>query len=194
MKLVLATSNPGKLEEIRTLLKSPGCEVFSQSEYNVDDAVENGKSFTENALIKARHASVQTGLPAIADDSGLEVDYLEGRPGIYSARYAGEGAADAENIEKLLNELEGVPFESRTARFHCVIVLVKTIDDPDPLICHGLWEGVIAESPSGDNGFGYDPVFFVPELGCTSAELSPAIKNRHSHRGQALQKLLQQLL
>jgi XTP/dITP diphosphohydrolase len=194
MKLVLATSNPGKLAEIRSLLKGLDHEVVSQSDYGVVDAVENGQSFTENALIKARHANVHTSLPAIADDSGLEVDYLEGKPGIYSARYAGEGATDAENIEKLLNELNGVPFENRTARFHCVITLVKGIDDPDPLICHGLWEGVIAESPSGDNGFGYDPVFFIPELGCTSAKLPPAIKNKHSHRGQALQKLLQLLL
>ncbi len=194
MKIILATGNPGKLKELQALLSDSDYKISAQSEYGIADADENGSSFVENALIKARHASLHSGLAAIADDSGLEVDYLGGKPGIYSARYAGASATDRDNIDKLLGALDGVATAKRGARFHCVIAMVKTADDPAPIICHGVWPGRIAESAAGANGFGYDAVFDVPELGCTAAELSPAIKNQHSHRGKALQALRRQLL
>ena len=193
MKIVLASGNPGKLEEISRLLKNQ-FSIVIQADYAIEDAVEDGDSFVDNALIKARHASLYSGLPAIADDSGLAVDYLGGEPGIHSARYAGNNASDQDNIDKLLFALENVPEGERTARFHCVIAMVKDVGDNQPLICHGEWQGVIATSRSGSNGFGYDPVFYVPELGCTSAELSPAIKNTHSHRAKALHQLKAHLL
>ncbi len=194
MKIVLATANQGKLKEIRDLLKDSDHEFITQSDYGVVDAVEDGDSFSENALIKARHASRSTGLPAMADDSGLAVPYLHGKPGIHSARYAGETATDQENIEKLLDDLKNVSQKDRSARFHCVIAMVMNGDDPNPIICDGIWEGQIATSPSGNHGFGYDPVFFIPEIGFTSAQLTPATKNKHSHRYKALQLLGQQLL
>ena len=194
MKLVLASSNAGKLKEIRNLLHGAANNIVNQKELGIDDAIENGRSFAENALIKARHASKHSGIAALADDSGLEVDYLEGKPGIYSARFAGPEATDKENIQKLLNELQGVPEEQRTARFHCVIALVLSPEQKRPALFHGIWEGRILDHCSGSNGFGYDPVFYVPKLGCTSASLSPEIKNMHSHRALALKKLSTHLL
>ena len=194
MKLILASSNPGKLSEIRSLLNGSGYEIINQTELGIGDAIENGSSFTENALIKARHASVHSGFAALADDSGLEVDYLEGKPGIYSARFAGLNATDGDNIRKLLTDLEDVPEEQRTARFHCVIAMVLNSSDDHPTLCHGIWEGRILDHCCGDNGFGYDPVFYVPEFGCTSASLDPAVKNTHSHRARALNKLSDHLL
>ncbi len=194
MKLVLASSNPGKLKEIRNLLSNSGKAIVNQAELGIDDAIENGSSFMENALIKARHASLHSGSAALADDSGLEVDFLEGKPGIHSARFAGPKATDEDNIRKLLNDLQGVPEEQRTARFHCVIALVLNETDEKPILCHGIWEGRILDHCTGDNGFGYDPVFYVPELGCTSASLTPEMKNLHSHRAMALKKLAANLL
>jgi XTP/dITP diphosphohydrolase len=164
--------------------------VVPQSEFGVADADETGLSFVENAILKARHAAQLTGLPAIADDSGLEVDALNGAPGIYSARYSGPGASDADNLQKLLVELKEVPEAQRTARFQCLMVYMAHAADPTPLICQGTWEGRILFEPRGAGGFGYDPVFWVPSEQCASAELAPEVKNRLSHRGQALQKLL----
>jgi len=194
-KVVLASSNRGKLREINQLIAGLGFEAVPQSDFDVPDADETGLSFVENAILKARHAAQLTGLPAIADDSGLEVDALQGAPGIYSARYSaegetGEGATDARNIEKLLTELKDVPEAERTARFQCLMVYLRHAEDPTPLICQGTWEGRILFAPQGDNGFGYDPVFWVPGERCSSAELAPEVKNRLSHRGQALTKLV----
>ncbi|MCW8335884.1 XTP/dITP diphosphatase [Vibrio sp. SCSIO 43135] len=188
-KIVLATGNQGKVREMADLLSEFGFDVVAQSEYSVSEVAETGTTFIENAIIKARHAAKETGLPAIADDSGLEVDYLKGAPGIYSARFAGEKATDQQNLEKLLKEMEGVPSEQRSARFHCVLVLMRHEHDPTPIVCHGKWEGQILEQAQGDNGFGYDPVFFVPEDNCASAQLEPARKKQLSHRGKALSKL-----
>ncbi|NAX23695.1 XTP/dITP diphosphatase [Vibrio sp. V39_P1S14PM300] len=188
-KIVLATGNQGKVREMADLLAEFGFDVVAQSEYDVPDVAETGTTFIENAIIKARHAAKLTGLPAIADDSGLEVDYLNGAPGIYSARYAGEQATDQQNMQKLLSAMEGVPAEQRSARFHCVLVLMRHENDPTPLVCHGQWEGRILDQTQGDNGFGYDPVFFVPGENCASAELAPARKKQLSHRAKALQKL-----
>ena len=193
MKYVLASGNRGKLAELQAMLASTGMELVSQSEFNIPEAVEDGSSFEENAIIKARHASRLTGLPAIADDSGLSVDALNGEPGVYSARYAGENATDTDNVKKLLANLEDVPNHQRSARFHCVIALVRNADDPQPELFHGTWEGTIARAPTGENGFGYDPVFWVPEQQCTAAQLDKATKNSLSHRGKALHSLLQQL-
>ncbi|MGX9419264.1 XTP/dITP diphosphatase [Vibrio sp. RC27] len=188
-KIVLATGNQGKVREMADLLNDFGFDVVAQSEFNVSDVEETGTTFVENAIIKARHAAKETGLPAIADDSGLEVDYLNGAPGIYSARYSGENATDQTNIDKLLAEMKSAPETQRTARFHCVLVLMRHENDPTPLICHGQWEGKILETQSGSNGFGYDPIFFVPEENCASAELEPTRKKQLSHRGKALDKL-----
>jgi XTP/dITP diphosphohydrolase len=188
--IVLASSNSGKVREINQLLTGLGLQVRPQSEYGVIDAEETGLTFVENAILKARNAAQHTGLPAIADDSGLEVDALAGAPGIYSARFAGEGASDQANIEKLLAELEGVPAEQRTARFQCLMVFMRHANDPTPLICQGTWEGVILFAAHGDNGFGYDPVFHVPTHDCSSAELPAETKNSLSHRGQALRQLV----
>jgi XTP/dITP diphosphohydrolase len=190
-KIVLATGNQGKVAEMASILAEFGFDVVAQSEFNVSEVAETGTTFIENAIIKARHAAQVTGLPAIADDSGLEVDFLQGAPGIYSARYAGQGANDQQNLEKLLQALDGVAPELRTARFHCVLVLMKHENDPTPLVCHGQWEGRILDHASGSNGFGYDPIFFVPEENCTSAELEPLRKKQLSHRGKALYKLFQ---
>lgn len=192
-KVVLATGNQGKVKEMANLLAEFGFEVHAQSEFNVSDVAETGTTFIENAIIKARHAAQETGLAAIADDSGLEVDALKGAPGIYSARYAGENANDSDNIDKLLDALKDVPEAQRTARFHCVLVLMQHAEDPTPLVCHGQWEGRILNERHGENGFGYDPVFWIEELGCSSAQLAPEQKKQHSHRGQALQKLFKAL-
>ena len=188
--IVLASSNPGKVREINQLLAGLDLQVRPQSEYGVIDAEETGLTFVENAILKARNAAQHTGLPAIADDSGLEVDALAGAPGIYSARFAGEGASDQENLEKLLVELKAVPAEQRTARFQCLMVFMRHASDPTPLICQGTWEGRILFAARGDNGFGYDPVFHVPTHDCSSAELPAEIKNSLSHRGQALRQLV----
>lgn len=188
-KLVLATGNQGKVREMASLLADFGFDVVAQSDYNVSSVAETGTTFIENAIIKARHAAKETGLPAIADDSGLEVDFLQGAPGIYSARFAGEEASDEDNLQKLLAAMDGVPEELRTARFHCVLVMMRHADDPTPLVCHGTWEGSILTETRGENGFGYDPIFWVPEDQCSSAELAPARKKQLSHRGQALSKL-----
>ncbi|MDV3238861.1 MAG: RdgB/HAM1 family non-canonical purine NTP pyrophosphatase [Gammaproteobacteria bacterium] len=188
--VVLASSNPGKVREFNELLAGHHIEVVPQSQFGVQDAEETGLTFVENAILKARNAARHTGLPAIADDSGIEVDALKGAPGIYSARYAGIGAGDRANLEKLLAELEGVPEAGRSARFQCLMVYMRHADDPTPLICQGTWEGRILSAPRGSNGFGYDPVFFVPTHNCSSAELEPAVKNALSHRGQALRQLV----
>ncbi|HIO92823.1 MAG TPA: RdgB/HAM1 family non-canonical purine NTP pyrophosphatase [Leucothrix mucor] len=187
-KVVLASGNQGKLREFFRILGSAGFEIVAQSEFDAPDVDETGLTFVENAILKARSAAQHTGLPALADDSGIEVDALNGQPGIYSARYSGEGD-DANNI-KLLKELEGVPDELRTARFRCCIVFMRHADDPSPLIADASWEGRILHELSGANGFGYDPLFFVPTHNACSAELSPDEKNSVSHRGQALKQIL----
>ncbi len=192
-KIVLATGNAGKAKELQAMLAGSGIEIVLQTALGVREAEETGLTFIENALLKARNAAGQTGLPAIADDSGLEVDALKGEPGIHSARYAGPKASDADNLQKLLQEISGVPAEKRTARFRCVLVYLRHPQDPAPLICEGVWEGRILEEPRGMNGFGYDPIFLVPDRNCSSAELPPAEKNRLSHRGQALAKLASHL-
>ena len=191
-RIVLASGNKAKLEEMRALLAGKQVELLSQDEFGIDAAEETGLSFVENALIKARHACRESGLAAIADDSGLEVDALDGAPGIYSARYAEcDGPeADEENNLKLLSEMEQVPKSERSARFQCAIVLMRHAADPMPLVCQGTWEGSILFLPRGENGFGYDPLFFVSGENCTSAELPSARKNVLSHRGQAIGKLL----
>ena len=192
-KLVLATSNRGKLAEMQPLLADAGFTLVTQGELGVTDAVENGRTFVENALIKARHAAAITGLPAIADDSGLIVDALNGAPGLISAHYAGVHGDAAGNIRKLLGELAGVPEARRGARFYSLIVLLRHVDDPQPLIAEGVWPGRILDAPRGSGGFGYDPVFFDPELGSSAAELAPEVKNRVSHRGRALAVLREKL-
>ena len=189
-EIILASSNQGKVREINQLLTGLDLHVQPQTEYGVPDIEETGLTFVENAILKARNAAQHTGLPAIADDSGIEVDALRGEPGIYSARYAGEGASDQANLEKLLTELGDLPEEKRTARFQCLMVYMRHANDPTPLICQGTWEGRILFEPRGENGFGYDPVFYVPTHDCSSAELAADIKNSLSHRGQALRKLL----
>lgn len=193
-RIVLASGNRGKLTELRDILRDRQVDFVPQGELGIADAIEDGLSFVENAIIKARHASRLSGLPAIADDSGLEVDALDGRPGIHSARFANQTApgnsGDAENNALLLQLLRDLPPERRTARFQCAIVLQRFPDDPMPLVCQGTWEGRILDAPRGSNGFGYDPLFFVPSENCSSAELSPARKHALSHRGQALRMLL----
>jgi XTP/dITP diphosphohydrolase len=189
-QIVLASSNPGKVREINRLLADLGLHAHPQSEYGVMDAEETGLTFVENAIIKARNAAHHTGLPAIADDSGIEVDALNGAPGIYSARFAGPGANDRDNLQKLLDELRDVPDTGRSARFQCLMVYLRHADDPTPVICQGTWEGSILPEPRGENGFGYDPVFYVPTHECSSAELTADVKNSLSHRGQALRQLV----
>ncbi len=188
-KILLASNNPGKIREIESILAGHDFQVIPQSAFAIGDVDETGQTFIENALIKARHAAGLANLPAIADDSGLEVDALGGAPGVYSARYAGPGATDDANNAKLLAALAGVPMAQRTARFRCVMAFVRHADDPHPIIAQGDWSGVILEQATGQGGFGYDPLFFVPERGCASAELDPAEKNRLSHRGKALRAL-----
>jgi len=192
-KIVLASSNPGKLKEFQILLDNCGYTVYPQSEYKVTDVEETGLSFVENAILKARHASAVSGLPAIADDSGIEVDALMGAPGIYSARFSGSNANDEDNNKKLLAELEKTPREKRGARYQCILVYMRHANDPTPIICQGAWEGNILEKPVGENGFGYDPLFYVPTHNCSSAQLSKEEKNRISHRAIAMQELLEKL-
>lgn len=192
-KIVLASGNTGKVREINSLLQSHGIEVVSQNEFNVPEAIEDGFTFVENAIKKARNACKHTGLPAIADDSGIEVDALHKAPGIYSARYAGEDADDAKNNSKLLEALRDVPEAERTARYQCVMVYMQSEDDPTPIITQGSLEGRILTSPQGDGGFGYDPLFWLENKNCSAAQLSLQEKNRISHRGLALQALVKKL-
>lgn len=192
-RVILASNNTGKLREIWEMLSGLHLEVLLQSQFNVPEVEETGLTFAENAILKARCAAEYTGLPAIGDDSGIEVDALDGKPGIYSARYAGEGASDEDNLWKLIEKVKHIPEEKRTARFVCLMVYLRHANDPDPVIARGAWEGVAITEPKGANGFGYDPMFYVPTHNCTSAELPPAVKNQMSHRGQALRKLFTQL-
>jgi XTP/dITP diphosphohydrolase len=191
--LVLASGNPGKLRELSAMLRALGWTVRSQQEWGIADAVEDGLTFVENALIKARHASRHTRLPSLGDDSGLVVAALGGAPGIRSARFAGERFDAAANNRKLLQALRGVPASQRTAHFYCALALVRHADDPMPLIATGSWRGSIGENPRGEGGFGYDPLFWVASHARTAAELEPAVKNRLSHRGQALAALVERL-
>jgi len=190
-KIVLASGNKGKIAEIQALLKTH--PIVPQSHWQISEAEETGSTFVENAIIKARHAALHCQLPAIADDSGLVVDALEGAPGVISARYAGVGASDEENVLKLLAALQGVPDEQRTARFICVLVFMLHANDPFPIIAQGVWEGKILQQPIGENGFGYDPIFWLEGYGCSSAQLTSEQKNSLSHRGKALQKLTELL-
>ncbi len=192
-KIVLATGNQGKVKELASMLAPLGKNVVAQSEFNVPDVPETGTTFVENAIIKARHAAKLTGLPAIADDSGLVADALGGAPGIYSARYSGEGATDASNIDMLLATMKDVPAEQRQAHFICVLVMMRHADDPTPIICQGKWHGMIAIERHGEQGFGYDPVFLPDELDVSAAQLTKEQKNQLSHRGKALQLLLTEL-
>lgn len=194
MKLVLASSNPGKLAELRDLLDDAGIELIAQSDLGVEDAEEIASTFVENALLKARHAAAITGLPALADDSGICVDALGGAPGLYSARYSGVHGDAQANIDKLLAALHGEPAKRRTAHFYAVIVMLRHAGDPQPIIAEGVWPGTILEQRRGDGGFGYDPVFFDPQLGRSAAELEAGVKNRISHRGRALAALREKLL
>ena len=190
MKIVLATGNKGKLREFKDLLAAHEIEVSPQSDYDITPPEETGLSFVENAILKARYAAKITGLPALADDSGIAIDALQGAPGIYSARFAGEGASDQDNIDLALKKLEGVDEPQRSAQFHCVLVYMAHAEDPTPVICHGRWPGFITRTQSGREGFGYDPIFWVPESACTAAELAKQEKNRVSHRAQAIRELL----
>jgi len=193
-EIVLASDNAGKLKEINALLHASDFVVVGQASLGVPGADETGGTFIENAILKARNASQHTGRPALADDSGLEVDVLDGAPGVHSARFAGSDATDARNVAKLLSALDGVPHEQRGARFRCVMAYLRQANDPTPLICQGTWEGSIAEQGRGDNGFGYDPVFWVVQENRTAAELDSDLKNRLSHRGQALRAMVAQLV
>jgi len=191
MRIVVASGNSGKLRELSKLLSGLEFELLTQTSCGVNSIEETGRSFLDNALLKARHASRETGLPAIADDSGLEVDALGGAPGIYSARYAGPSATDADNNAKLIRSLAGVPADRRGARYRCVLAFVRTGDETSPLIAEGLWQGQIVDPPRGQGGFGYDPHFWLPAIGKTAAELNRDTKNALSHRGQAMLRLRQ---
>ena len=190
-KVVLASGNKGKLVELQNALDTFNVELIPQTQFNVESAEETGLTFVENAILKARHASKITGLPALSDDSGLEVDALLGAPGIYSARFAGIDCSDEQNNLKLLSELKDVAHEKRTARFHCILVYVRHWQDPTPIICQGSWEGLIKTDLQGEGGFGYDPLFFVPELQLSAAQLSKDQKSKISHRGKAIKQLNQ---
>ncbi len=190
-KIVLASSNKGKLKELREILSPLGWDIYPQSDFGVTDAPEPYLTFLENALNKARHASQITGLPALADYSGICVDSLSGAPGIYSARYAGEHGSDLLNNQKLIEEL--APYQNKSANYYCVLVYIRYPNDPQPVIADASWQGLIVSEPKGENGFGYDPHFFLPEFGKTAAELSPEEKNHISHRGKALRTLLEKL-
>lgn len=187
--LLVATSNPGKLKEFQAMLDSSRYTLIPQDAQHIPPAEETGLTFIENALIKARAACLASGLPSLADDSGLVVPALGGAPGIYSARFAGKNATDQENREKLLTQIQSVPMSQRQAFFYCAIVLVQSPNDPTPVIAQAAWHGVIANEPQGENGFGYDRIFYIPSLNCTAAELSPEEKNKLSHRAQALKHL-----
>ena len=191
-KIILASNNSGKIREFNSMLAGM-YEVVSMHEMQVEEVPETGLTFVENALIKARNASAQSSLPALADDSGIVVDALNGAPGIYSARYAGEGASDEDNLNKLIEAIRPFNETDRKARFVCVMVFLKHAEDPTPIISQGIWDGIVMTETAGENGFGYDPMFYVPTHNCMSAELSPDIKNQISHRGQALQCLVKQL-
>lgn len=193
-KIVLASSNAGKLREINAMLAGSHLQVVSQQEFNIPDVKETGRSFVENAILKARNAAGLSGLPAIADDSGIALPALDGEPGIYSARYAGEDADDRANLEKLVRVVKNLPEHARRARFVCLMVYLRHADDPVPIIAEGIWEGIAITEPRGKHGFGYDPMFYLPERECTSAELAPTVKNQISHRGRALKKLINQLM
>ncbi|MBW7472278.1 RdgB/HAM1 family non-canonical purine NTP pyrophosphatase [Marinobacter sp. F4218] len=192
-KLVIASNNKGKIAELADLLAPLGLTPIAQGELGVGEAEEPAVTFVENAILKARHAARETGLPALADDSGLSVDCLGGEPGVRSARYAGANASDEENVKALLAAMADAPEPRRTAQFHCVLVFLRHADDPTPIVCHGRWPGAILNEARGDGGFGYDPVFWVPEHQCSAAELTRAEKSRISHRGRALSLLAQQL-
>lgn len=192
-QIVLASGNKGKIAEIQAILQQQSIDVISQSHFNVTEVDETGTTFIENAIIKARHAAQISQLPTIADDSGLEVDALNGKPGVHSARYAGLPSNDQNNTDKLLRALASTPESQRSARFHCVMVFMAHANDPSPLVAHGVWEGCIALEKSGSKGFGYDPVFYIPELHSMSAALEPKIKNSLSHRAQALKQLIPQI-
>jgi XTP/dITP diphosphohydrolase len=192
-QVVLASGNKGKLKELKSRLGKLDFEVLPQSQFNIPDADETGLSFIENAILKARHAAKLSGLPAIADDSGLEVDYLQGQPGIYSARFSGGNADDKSNNAKLLELLAGVPDSERSARFQCVLVFMRHENDPTPIVCQGSWKGKILTQPQGENGFGYDPLFFIAEKNCSSAQLLAEEKNQISHRGKAISLLIEKL-
>jgi XTP/dITP diphosphohydrolase len=189
MDIVIASGNAGKLKEFASLLEGADIRVLSQADLGIEGAEETGLTFIENAILKARHAAAESGNAALADDSGLAVDALQGAPGIYSARYSGPEATDQSNIVALLDALKDVPTEQRQAQFHCVLVFVRHALDPTPLVCHGVWEGLIAQQPSGNGGFGYDPVFWIPDLNCTAADLTREQKSEISHRGKALRQL-----
>lgn len=189
-RVVLASSNPGKLKELSELLDEFSIELVAQSVYRVESVAETGESFVENAIIKARHAARVTGVPAIADDSGICVDALQGEPGIFSARYAGPQASDEDNVSKLLDEMKDVADLHRSARFECAIAFLEHPKDPTPIVCQGSWRGQVLHTPRGKNGFGYDPIFFILETGCACAELDAGTKNRLSHRAQATRHLL----
>ena len=191
-KIVLASGNAGKVREINKLFSGSGIEVIPQTELNVPEVPETGTTFVENAIIKARHAAKVTGLPAISDDSGIEVDALNSRPGVYSARYAGENASDENNNNLMLKELQGVPEAKRTARYQCLIVFMRSHTDPVPIITQGSWEGRILDAPQGDGGFGYDPIFYVPTHDCSGGELALDVKNTLSHRAIALNAMLEE--
>lgn len=193
LPIVLATTNPAKLRELEDLLAPWRVEVLAQSRFTSESAAETGLTFVENAILKARHAAARSGLPAVADDSGIEVDALQGRPGIYSARYAGPGASDTDNLQQLLVELAGVPPDKRTARYRCALVYMRFEADPAPVVCQANWEGTILAEPRGKGGFGYDPIFKVAGLDATAAELSAETKNQLSHRGKALRLLVREL-
>lgn len=192
-KIVIASSNKGKIKEFQSYFDSFGLILIPQKEMGVSDIEETGKTYVENSILKARHASKVTGLPAIADDSGLSVEYLDGQPGIYSARFSGPGSDDKRNRDLLLKKLKGVPFEKRHASYHAVITLLHHHDDPTPYIAHGIWHGIIAKEEKGEFGFGYDSLFIVPDLGCHAAELDVETKQKYSHRGIALRKLTKYL-
>jgi XTP/dITP diphosphohydrolase len=193
LRIVLATMNPAKLRELQDFLEPWRVEVLAQSHFTTESVAETGLTFVENAILKARHAAARSGLPSIADDSGIEVDALQGRPGIYSARYAGAAASDNDNLQRLLVELAGVPHDRRTARYRCALVYMRFEMDPAPVVCQASWEGAILTEPRGEGGFGYDPIFQVAGLDATAAELSAEYKNQLSHRGKALRLMVQEL-
>ena len=193
MDVVLASSNAGKIKELQDMLADLGVIIVPQQKLSIPDIEETGLCFVENAILKARNAALLSGKPAIADDSGLEVDLLDGQPGIYSARYGGEDATDSDKNQKLLKELGDAPLKKRSARYQCIIVYMRHANDPTPIICQGSWEGHIALEPRGDGGFGYDPLFYLQDLDCHAAEMEKTHKNRISHRGKATAQLLEQL-
>mgnify|MGYP003956356813 FL=1 len=192
-KIVLASGNLNKVKEINALLSNTSYEIIPQSEFNVIEADETGATFLENALIKARNAAQHTKYPVIADDSGIEVDALDGKPGVFSSRYAGQNASDKDNLNKLIKNIKRLDPKDCHARFICSMVFLENLNEEDPIVVEGVWEGYVVVNPCGKNGFGYDPIFYIPSLGCTSAELSDNKKNELSHRGQALRLLIQRI-